>query len=166
MQVHGIIHNFPKEIKALIAVFLVVLSIGFYSGLTFVNETTAANPQGIDSHYNGNEADENATVMQFKKSKREILTLVHNHILSLAIIFFIISLILSTTSVNKRFKYFLMFEPFLSVLLTFGGIYFLWLDISWMKYVIMISGMFMTFSFMAANILILSQLLKRKPKVS
>jgi hypothetical protein len=162
MQVHGIIHNFPKEIKALIAVFLVVLSIGFYSGLTFVNETTAANPQGIDSHYNGNEADENATVMQFKKSKREILTLVHNHILSLAIIFFIISLILSTTSVNKRFKYFLMFEPFLSVLLTFGGIYFLWLDISWMKYVIMISGMFMTFSFMAANILILSQLLKKK----
>jgi hypothetical protein len=55
-----------------------------------------------------------------------------------------------------------MFEPFLSVLLTFGGIYFLWLDISWMKYVIMISGMFMTFSFMAANILILSQLLKKE----
>jgi|TARA_B110000967_G_scaffold207758_1_gene257932 hypothetical protein len=163
MQVHGIIHSFPKEIKALIAVFLVVLSIGFYSGLTFVNETTAANPQGIDSHYNGNEADENATVMQFKKSKREILTLVHNHILSLAIIFFIISLILSTTSVNKRFKYFLMFEPFLSVLLTFGGIYFLWLDISWMKYVIMISGMFMTFSFMAATILILFQLTQNKP---
>jgi hypothetical protein len=162
MQVHGIIHSFPKEIKALIAVFLVVLSIGFYLGLTFVNETTAANPQGIDSHYNGNEADENATVMQFKKSKREILTLVHNHILSLSIIFFILSLILSTTSINKRFKYFLMFEPFFSVLFTFGGIYFLWLDISWMKYVIMISGMFMTFSFMAANILILSQLLKKE----
>jgi hypothetical protein len=56
-----------------------------------------------------------------------------------------------------------MFEPFLSVLLTFGGIYFLWLDISWMKYVIMISGMFMTFSFMAATILILFQLTQNKP---
>ena len=52
MQVHGIIHSFPKEIKALIAVFLVLLSIGFYTGLTFVNETTTTNPNGIESHYN------------------------------------------------------------------------------------------------------------------
>ena len=161
MQVHGKIHSFPKEIKALLAVFLVILSIGFYTGLTFVNETTAANPDGIESHYNGNEADENATVMQFKKSKREILTLVHNHIISLSIIFFLLSLILSTTSINKKLKHFLMFEPFASVLLTFGGIYFLWLDIGWMKYVIMISGMLMTLSFMAATILILLQLFKK-----
>ncbi|PHR74695.1 MAG: hypothetical protein COA67_00220 [Lutibacter sp.] len=162
MQVHGKIHSFPKEIKALLAVFLVILSIGFYTGLTFVNETTAANPEGIESHYNGNETDENATTMQFKKSKREILTLVHNHIISLSIIFFLLSLILSTTSINKKLKHFLMFEPFASVLLTFGGIYFLWLDIGWMKYVIMISGMLMTLSFMAATILILLQLFKKQ----
>jgi hypothetical protein len=164
MQVHGIIHSFPKEIKALIAVFLVILSIGFYSGLTFVNETTASNPQGIESHYNGNEADENVTVMQFKKSKREILTLVHNHILSLSIIFFILSLILSTTSINKNIKCFLMFEPFLSVLLTFGGIYLLWLDINWMKYVIMISGMLMTLSFTISVFIITFELLKNTRK--
>jgi hypothetical protein len=162
MQVHGIIHSFPKEIKALIAVFIVILSIGFYSGLTFVNETTAANPDGIESHYNGNEADENATVMQFKKSKREILTLVHNHILSLSIIFFILSLILSTTSINKKLKHFLMFEPFISVVFTFGGIYFLWLDIAWMKYVIMISGMLMTLSYTISVFIIIFELLKSR----
>jgi hypothetical protein len=166
MKVHGIIHSFPKEIKALIAIFLVVLSIGFYTGLTFVNETTDANPDGIEKNYNGNEADEDATVMKFKKSKREILTSVHNHILSLSIIFFIVSLILSTTSINMRLKYFLMIEPLVSVVLTFGGIYFLWLGISWMKYVIMISGIFMTFSFVAATSIIFLQLFKKEPKVS
>ncbi len=162
MQVHGTIHSFPKEIKTLILVFLVVLSIGFYSGLAFVNETTTTNSQGIESHYNGNEDDENATKMQFKKSKREVLTLVHNHILSLSIIFFILSLILSTTGINKKLKHFLMFEPFVSVVLTFGGIYLLWSGITWFKYIVMISGIAMTFSFTMAVILIVFQLLKKE----
>jgi len=163
MRVHGIIHNFPSEIKVLIGIFLIALSIGFYSGLTFVNETTAANPNGIESHYNGNENDNDATVMQFKKSKREILTLVHNHILSLSLIFFILALILSTTSINMKLKQFLMFEPFASVLFTFGGIYLMWKGVSWFKYIVMISGILMTFSFMVATILILFQLVKKKP---
>lgn len=166
MQVHGSIHQFPKEIKMLIAVFLIVLSLGYYLGLTFVNETTSTNPNGIETNYNGNEADENAKVMKFKKSKREILTLIHNHILSLSIIFFIISLLLSTTSIHKKLKYFLMIEPFISLLLTFGGIYILWLGFSWMKYVIMISGLLMTFSFVGATSIIFIELLKKQPKVS
>lgn len=161
MKAHGVIHQFPKEIKGLIAIFLVVLSIGFYSGLTFVNETTSNSPTGIEENYNGNEEDENATVMKFKKSKREILTLVHNHILSLSIIFFILSLLLATTSIDMRLKKFLMYEPFISVLLTFGGIYFLWLGISWFKYVIMISGILMTFSFIVATIIIFLQLINK-----
>ncbi len=166
MQFQGSIHQFPKEIKVLIAVFLVVLSIGFYTGLTFVNETTSTSPEGIEANYNGNESDEDAKVMKFKKSKREILTLVHNHILSLSINFFIVSLLLSTTSINMRLKYFLMVEPLISVLLTFGGIYMLWLGISWMKYVIMISGMLMTASFIVATSIIFMQLLKKQSKVS
>lgn len=164
MQFNGLIHTLPKEIKTLIFVFLIVLSIGFYTGLGFVNETTAANPNGIESHYNGNEDDESATKMQFKKSKREILTLVHNHILSLSIIFFILSLILSITSVNKRLRHFLMFEPFLSVLLTFGGIYMMWKGVLWFKYIVMISGIAMTLSFVTATILIFFQLVKKKAK--
>jgi len=164
IQFHGAMHTFPKEIKTLIFVFLVVLSIGFYSGLSFVNETTSGNPSGIENHYNGNEDDENAAKMQFKKSKREVLTLVHNHILSLSIIFFILSLILSTTSINKRFKFFLMFEPFASVLLTFGGIYLLWSGVLWFKYIIMLSGIAMTFSFVATTIFIFLELIKRNPK--
>lgn len=161
MKVHGTIHSFPKEIKILIISFLILLSLGFFTGLSFVNNTTEMNPEGIEEQYLGNEVDEDATVMKFKKSHREILTLVHNHILSLSIIFFILSLILSTTSINKKWKHFLMFEPFVSVLLTFGGIYLMWSGVAWFKYIVMLSGMLMTLSFLAAVIIIIQQLLKK-----
>lgn len=162
MQLHGLIHQFPKEIKALIMVFIVVLSIGFYGGLTFVNNTTSMNVSEIETHYLGNENDENAEIMKFKKNEREILTVVHGHILSMSVIFFLLSLILATTSINKKLKYFLMIEPFLSIVLTFGGIYLLWSGITWFKYIVIISGIFMTFSFVVATLSIAYQILFSK----
>lgn len=166
MQIHGFIHQFPKEIKSLILVFIIVLSVGFYGGLSFVNNTTSMNSSEIESHYLGNENDEAAEVMKFKKSEGEILTVVHNHILSLSVIFFILSLILATTSINKKFKYFLMIEPFLSIILTFGGIYLLWSGITWFKYVVIFSGILMTFSFVSATIAIGYQILFFKKAVN
>ncbi|MFZ2282815.1 MAG: hypothetical protein WAV86_02985 [Lutibacter sp.] len=164
MQIHGLIHQFPKEIKSLILVFIIVLSVGFYGGLSFVNNTTSMNSSEIESHYLGNENDEAAEVMKFRKSEGEILTVVHNHILSLSVIFFMLSLILATTSINKKFKYFLMIEPFLSIILTFGGIYLLWSGITWFKYVVIFSGILMTFSFVSATIAIGTQILfSKKP---
>lgn len=158
MELHGLIHQFPKELKIVILAFISVLSIGFYGGISFVNNTTSMKTSGVETHYLGNENDENAEVMKFKKNEREILTIVHNHILSLSVIFFLLSLILSTTSINKKVKYFLMLEPFFSIVLTFGGIYFLWSGITWFKYVIVISGVFMTFSFVASTLSIGYQL--------
>lgn len=162
MQIHGSIHQFPKEIKLLIVAFICTLSIGFYGGITFVKSTTNSNPKGIEERYLGNEADEAATTMKFKKSEGEILTLVHNHILSLSVTFFLLSLILGTTSVNKKLKMFLMIEPFISIILTFGGIYCMWLGYSWMKYIVMISGLFMTGTFIASTLLILKSIFSKK----
>ena len=163
MQLNGLIYSFSKEIKLLIGAFLVVLSIGFFTGLMFVGETSSANPNGIEEQYLGNENDENAEVMKFKKSDQEMLTLVHNHMLSMSIIFFLVGLILSTTQLNKRIKIFLMIEPFVSVILTFGGIYLLWQGALWMKYIVMLSGTLMTLSYTVSVLIILGQLLKREP---
>ena len=161
MTLNGLIHTFPKELKLLIAVFVVVLSIGFFSGLLFVSETSSTNPNGIEEQYLGNENDEEAIVMKFKKSEKEMLTLVHNHVLSMSIIFFLIGLILSTTKLQKRIKLFLMIEPFISVLLTFGGIYFLWKGFVWMKYIVMFSGTLMTLTYSLSVIIIIKQLIKK-----
>lgn len=162
MQLNGLIFTLPKEIKLLIGVFIVVLSIGFYTGLLFVGETSTANPNGIEEQYLGNEDDENVTIMRFKKSDKEMLTLVHNHILSMSIIFFLLGLIVSITKLNKTLKLFLIIEPFISVLLTFGGLYLLWKGVLWMKYIVMLSGILMTLTFTLSVAFIIQQLLQKK----
>lgn len=163
MQIHGIISNFPKEIKGLIMAFVICLSIGFYAGIRFVNDTSNSNPEGIEERYLGNEADENATIMKFKKSKGEVMTMVHNHILSLSVIFFLLGGLVASTGLNKKIKFFLMIEPFISVLCTFGGIYFMWTGITWMKYIVMISGVLMTLTFILSTFFVLKGILT-KPK--
>jgi Kef-type K+ transport system membrane component KefB len=161
MQLNGLLLNLPKEIKLLIGAFIIVLSIGFYTGLLFVGETSSANPNGIEEQYLGNEDDENAKVMRFKKSDQEMLTLVHNHILSMSIIFFLVGLIVSITKLNKKLKMFLIVEPFISVVLTFGGLYLLWSGMLWMKYIVMFSGILMTLTYTASVVVILQQLSKK-----
>ncbi|PWH81525.1 hypothetical protein DIS18_14695 [Algibacter marinivivus] len=162
MQLNGLIFTLPREIKLLIGAFVIVLSIGFYSGLLFVGETSSANPNGIEEHYLGNEDDEDAEVMRFKKSDQEMLTLVHNHILSMSIIFFLVGLLVSITKLSRKLKNFLIVEPFVSVILTFGGLYLLWTGVLWMKYIVMISGILMTFTFTTSTFIILKQLFQRE----
>ena len=161
MEINGLIVTLPKEIKLLIGVFIIVLSIGFYTGLLFVGETSSGNPSGIEEQYLGNEYDENAEVMRFKKSDQEMLSLVHSHILSMSIIFFLVGGLVSITKLNKKLKLFLIIEPFVSVVLTFGGLYLLWSGIIWMKYIVMISGILMTFTFTASTFIILKQLFQK-----
>ncbi|ADY27951.1 hypothetical protein [Cellulophaga lytica] len=162
MKYNGLLGTFPSEIKLFIGAFVVILSIGFYTGLMFVNETTGAKPAGITENYLGNEEDEDAEVMKFKKSKREMLTTVHTHILSMSFIFFLLGGLVWLTKLPKKLKLFLTIEPFLSVLLTFGGIYMLWSGMLWMKYIIMISGALMTLTFTLSALVILWQLIKKQ----
>ena len=159
MKFHGLLSKLPGEIKLLITAFIITLNIGFFTGINFVKITSTFKSSGIESNYLGNEEDEEAEVMQFKKSKKEILTLVHNHILSLSVIFLLLGGILSLTSLNITFKKFLMFEPFISIVLTFGGIYILWNGVLWFKYIIMISGIAMVLSVIISSFIILKELL-------
>ena len=97
----------------------------------------------------------------FKKSDREMLTMIHGHILSMSIIFFLVGLIVSITRLPIKLKLFLLIEPFVSVVLTFGGIYLLWKGILWMKYVIMFSGTLMSLTYTISAVLIIKQLFKK-----
>lgn len=161
MNVEGRIHHFPNHIKHFIAVFVLVLSIGYFTGLLFVGQSNSNHPDGIEENYLGNENDEAAAVMKFKKGEQEMLTILHTHILSLSLIFFIMGGLIACTSLSKRLKIFLMIEPFVSVLLTFGGIFLLWKGLLWMKWVVMISGIVMTVVFVFSAVAILFQLYKK-----
>jgi len=162
MEINGLIYKLPKEIKLLIGTFLIILSIGFYTGLLFVNESSSMSASGIEENYLGNENNEDAQIMRFKKPEKEMLSIVHSHVLSMSMIFFLVGLILSITSLSKPLKLFLMVEPFLSVILTFGGIYLLWKGVLWMRYVVMLSGSLMTITFTSSVLIILFQLFRSK----
>lgn len=145
-----------------IAAFVIVLSVGYFTGLMFVNQTESSSPSGMEVNYLGNEENEEAEVMVFKKGEREMLTILHTHVLSISFIFFLLGGLVSITSLPTKLKSFLMVEPFISIILTFGGIYFLWKGITWVKYIVMISGIVMTIVFVVSAIAVLLQLLKKE----
>ena len=166
MRYNGLLLSLPKEVKYFLATFIVVLSIGYFTGLLFVNQTETTHPSGIEENYLGNEEDLETNVMKFKKGEREMLTIIHTHILSMSFIFFLLGGIMLFTQLPTSLKMFLIIEPFFSILFTFGGIYFMWIGINWMKYVVMISGVLMTLIFTTSVLIALYQLLIKKNKIS
>lgn len=162
MELHGLLQTFPKYVKLFIASFVVVLSIGYSTGLLFVRQTQSVSPDGIEQNYLGNEDIENVKVMKFEKGAREMLTIIHTHILSMSFIFFFLGGLLAMTSIPKRWKAFLMIEPFFSILITFGGIYFIWMGVIWLKYIVMLSGVLMTLAYFVSAGVVLYECFKNK----
>jgi len=161
MNIEGLIYRLPKSFKFSIFAFVIMINIGFFTGLFFIENTTNLESVGIQEQYLGNENNVNAKEMKFKKPKKEMLTLIHNHILSLSVLFFILSSLLAITDINKRVKSFLMIEPFVSLLVTFGGLYIVWSGVLWFSYIVMISGTLMTLSFLGSSIIIIKELFKK-----
>jgi hypothetical protein len=162
MNYNGLLLTLPKEIKMFLATFVIVLSIGYFTGLLFVNQTSTTDPAGVEENYLGNEDDPDASEMKFRKGGREMLTIIHTHILSMSFIFFLLGGIMVFSSLPQKLKFFLIIEPFISILATFGGIYFMWEGILWMKYIIVISGSLMTLIFSTSVLILLYQLLLKK----
>ena len=156
------INSLSKELRLLIAAFVITLNFGFFSGLLFIENTTSFKIKGIEEQYIGNEADEDAEVMKFKKSDKEMLTLIHNHVLSFSVIFFLLGGLLTLTGISTKWKKILIIEPFVSVFVSFGGLFLLWKGIVWMKYIVFISGVVMGFTILISSVLILSATFSEK----
>ena len=149
------IQTFPSYIRWFILSFTIALSFGYFSGFKFLVHTTDLGSEGIEQNYMGNEDDEEAEVMRFKKSEREILTTIHGHAVSFSLIFLSVGVILISLPIHRTLKKALMIEPFVSIILTFGGIWLLWAGITWLKYVVVISGILLTLSFAISALLII-----------
>jgi hypothetical protein len=134
--------------------------VGYFTGINFVRVTESSTPKGVVENYNGNEDVPEATTMKFKKGKREMLTIIHTHILSISFIFFLLGILVWGTDQSIWLKSFLTIEPFISVLTTFGGIYMLWLGYSFFSYVVIFSGILMTLSYILGVLVVMKDLLK------
>ncbi len=165
MELHGRIHDLPGYVKLFIAAFVIVLSVGYVTGLQFVRQTDSVDPAGLEENYLGNEdSEEDITVLKFRKSEREMLTILHTHILSISFIFFFMGGLVAITSLSPKWKTFLMVEPFISIILTFGGIWLMWKGLLWMKYIVMVSGTLMTAVYVISAFAVLQQLFVSKRK--
>lgn len=157
---YNYIARLPKPVKFFLVAFLVALSVGYFTGINFVRVTESSTPKGVVENYNGNEDVPEATTMKFKKGKREMLTIIHTHILSISFIFFLLGILVWGTDHSIWLKSFLTIEPFISVLTTFGGIYMLWLGYSFFSYVVIFSGILMTLSYILGVLVVMKDLLK------
>ncbi len=153
------------NLKILITAFLILLTSGYGIGLLLVEHKTALKPSGITEEYKGTNEDSQADVIKYPRSKNELFILLHNHIISLSLIFFIIGFIFYFSSlVSSRLKTFLILEPFISIAITFSGIWLLWGTSELFSWIVLVSGIMMGLSYAAMVILILIELWILKTK--
>ena len=151
-------------IRKLLLIFIVTLSFGYGTGVYYVAITSGNSTKTIQENYLGNEEDESAKTMKFKKPEKEIISIIHSRVISFSLIFLAMGILFFLTPYSSRLKSFLIIEPFVSILITFGGIWLMWKGLVWMKYLIIISGLLMHLSFLVMGVLILITLLKPRVK--
>ncbi len=111
-----------STLKIFITAFLVVLTAGYMVGLLFIGHTTSGSAQGLTEEYRG--SPEGREEIKYAKSPDEMYILLHNHILSLSLVFFVVGGIFSFSSiVPAGLKRFLIVEPIVAIATTFGGIW-------------------------------------------
>jgi len=152
----------PLLIKRLIFILLIVLTTGYTLGFLLINETTSLQPRNIVTHYNGNESDLDAEVLKFKKSRHEILVIIHTHLLGLSPIFLLLAMFVYFCEMKDSVKGFLMLEPTCSLFITFSSIYGIWLGVEWMSWITMLSGGLMHLSFYVSVVIVVWNLCKKK----
>lgn len=144
----------------MILFFSLSIVFGFIMGFEIVYETTNFTLSGIEENLLGNEENDDANTLIFKKSPREIRTMIHNHVLSLSALFLLIGFLVKSTSINNKLSSILAIEPFVSIFLTFGGIYIVWLGYPQFSPIIYLSGVLMFLSITSSLILIIRDTLR------
>ena len=93
------------------------------TGIIYVAATTSMSPSGTIERYIGNDDD-----WEPKQAKEfvDLISQAHQHIVMFSFIFLSIGLIFSRNSIIKGpLKLFLIIEPFISIIVTFGGFFIL-----------------------------------------
>jgi len=121
------LYQLPHALKALVLGFLLLQTLAVGVGLIYVYHNTQISPQGITRHYSGDqrvEKDDFDIPENYAKPLAEMLITTHNHLFGFAFIFLITGfLFYFTQRLPGWLKNTLIIEPFLTVLLTFGGLW-------------------------------------------
>ncbi len=141
-----------------------VLTIGVTTGLLYVYNTTCISAIGISDHFAGSEMQDEFDIPEnFPKPFSELLLTTHNHVITFSIIFFLVgSIFYFNTIIRGKWKFFLICEPFISTVLTFGsfwGIRYVSKSFVWLT---MVSSLLLYMTFYCMIIILLYELLIKR----
>jgi hypothetical protein len=135
-------------------------------GLFYLNHTTNLSAVGTINRISGSQEEAGFDIPDYyPKPVSELLVTTHNHIISFALIFFIIGgLFYFNTIVTGFWKNFIMIEPLISVLITFGSIWGLRFISTDFIYITLVSSTLLYFSYFLMVSLIIYELnFKKSP---
>lgn len=134
------------HIKKLLLIYLFIVAIGVGVGIVYLFYQDQISPNGIIENYRGTEIQEDFEIPdKFEESMGSMLISTHNHILGLAPIILSLCIIYYILK-NGKVSPFIMIEPFMSLLITFGSIWLVRYIHSSFVYLTILSGMLMYFS--------------------
>jgi len=154
------LYEFPRKLKGLFFLTTLNLTIGVGIGLYYVGYTTQYSSNGTVEHFAGSKISEDFDIpAKYPKPFSELLNTTHNHVISMTFIFFIIGGIFYFNSIiTGAMKTILIVEPFLSIVMTFGGIWFVRFIHPGFSYLVILSGILMYLSYFVMASIILYEL--------
>ena len=152
-----------RTLRLSITAFLLVLTLGYTIGLLFVEHTTSGTPKGMSENFRGSPEDSQSTELKYAKTPDEMYIFLHNHILSLSLVLFAVGGIFYFHSTpSGLLKDFLIVEPFVAIITTFGGIWLMRFVSEYFSWLVLLSGISMVVCYFVMVVLIVKELWSRK----
>ena len=119
------LNGLTRELRLFLLLFVIVLTAGVTVGIIYLGSTSEMKMSGIEDHYKGSVVENEYDIPEkYPRSVKDLLLTTHNHLISLSMVFLLIGGLFSINSmISGKLKWFLIYEPFVSILLTFGGIW-------------------------------------------
>ena len=150
------LYEFPKKLRLLCLLTVINLTIGVSVGLYYVGYTTQFSSAGTSEHFAGSKISAQFDIPdKYPKPISELLNTTHTHVISMTFIFLIIGGIFYFNSIiTGSMKTILIIEPFISIIVTFGGIWLVRFIHPGFSYLVILSGilMYLSFIIMASTI--------------
>ena len=155
--------NLDRQLKYFLALFLFTMSIGICTGLYYVYLTTDIEKEGIVKRFNGSDPN-SIKEFEIEKPLENMILTTHDHILSFSMITLLIGMIFYFNSIiSGKLKLFLLLEPYVSTILTFGSLWGMRYLNETFVYLVIISAIIMYICWYIMILLSLYELLYEEP---
>ena len=154
------LYEFPIKLKLLCFITVFNITVGVGVGLYYVGYTTQYSSTGTSEHFAGSKVNDDFDIPdKYPKPISELLNTTHTHVISMTFIFIITGGIFFFNSIiTGLIKTFLIVEPFISIIVTFGGIWLVRYIHPGFSYLVILSGILMYLSFFIMAITIFYEL--------